>query len=205
MFDKFMCYCTTGKGDLEKSIADGKAKIEALESSSKADLEKKAALDAALKEHQASLAEAKQAMSEATAIRTKEASTYAKVKSDSETNLAALSKATAAIEKGVGSSFLQTRAADRVRKFAMEQATMPDATRQELLAFLSGSQTNGYVPQSGEIIGILKQMGDEMAQDLKEADGRRGLCHPELRGAHGLQDQGGQHAAGSDRGGDDAE
>merc|ERR1719235_1419254 len=49
MFDKFMCYCTTGKGDLEKSIADGKAKIEAPESSSKADLEKKAALDAALK------------------------------------------------------------------------------------------------------------------------------------------------------------
>jgi hypothetical protein len=169
MFDKFMCYCTTGKGDLEKSIADGKAKIEALESSSKADLEKKAALDAALKEHQASLAEAKQAMSEATAIREKEAATYAKFKSDSDTNLAALGKATTAIEKGVGSSFLQTRAADRVRKFAMEQATMPDATRQELLAFLSGSQTNGYVPQSGEIIGILKQMGDEMAQDLKEA------------------------------------
>merc|ERR1719284_2229411 len=118
MFDKFMCYCTTGKGDLEKSIADGKAKIEALESSSKADLEKKAALDAALKEHQASLAEAKQAMSEATAIREKEASTYAKFKADSDMNVVAIAKAVAAIEKGVGSSFLQTRAADRVRKFA---------------------------------------------------------------------------------------
>merc|ERR1740127_439434 len=169
MFDKFMCYCQTGKSDLESSIAAGKAKIEALESSSKADMEKKAALDAQLKEHEASRDEAKQAMAEATAIRNKEAAAYATFKSDSETNLAALGKAIPAIEKGVGSSFLQTRAADVVRKFAMEQATMADATREELLSFLSGAQTQGYVPQSGEIIGILKQMSDEMAEDLKEA------------------------------------
>merc|ERR1719159_2056106 len=41
--------------------------------------------------------------------------------------------------------------------------------REELLVFLSGSQTAGYVPRAGEIIGILKQMDDEMAGDLKEA------------------------------------
>jgi hypothetical protein len=169
MYEKFMCYCTTGKGDLEASIEAGKSKIEALESSSKADMEKKAALDAALKEHTASLSDAKAAMNEATAIRTKEAAAYAKFKSDSDTNLVALSKAIAAIEKGVGGSFLQTSAANIVRKFAMEQANLPDASRQELLVFLSGSESQGYVPQSGEITGILKQMDDEMAGDLKEA------------------------------------
>jgi peptidoglycan hydrolase CwlO-like protein len=169
MYDKFMCYCQTGKGDLEASIAAGKAKIESIESESKADLEKKAMTDAALAEHTKSLDEAKEAMASATAIRTKEAATYAKFKSDSEENLAALTKAIAAVEKGVGGSFLQTSAANTVRNFAMEQATMPDAMRQELLVFLSGSQSQGYVPQSGEIIGILKQMDDEMAGDLKEA------------------------------------
>merc|ERR1719428_1607029 len=51
----------------------------------------------------------------------------------------------------------------------MEKANMDDATRQELLVFLSGSQTEGYIPRAGEIIGILKQMDDEMAGDLKEA------------------------------------
>merc|ERR1719284_28994 len=144
--------------------------IEALTASNKADLEKKAATDAALKEHTESRDEAKAAMASATAIRNKEAAAYAKFKSDSDTNLAALKSATEAIEKGVGAgAFLQTSAASVLRKFAMEQADMADATRQELLSFLSGAQAQGYVPQSGEIIGILKQMDDEMAHDLKEA------------------------------------
>jgi uncharacterized small protein (DUF1192 family) len=169
MYDKFMCYCKTGVGELEESIATAKAKIESLTASNKADFEKKAATDAALKEHTASRDEAKEAMSSATAIREKEAAVYAKFKSDSDQNLAALKKATAAIEQGVGAAFLQTGAASVLRKFAMEQATMADATRQELLSFLSGTEAQGYVPQSGEITGILKQMDDEMAQDLKEA------------------------------------
>merc|ERR1719401_51188 len=170
MYDKFMCYCKTGVGDLEQSIADGKAKIEALTASNKANLEKKATTDASLKEHEASRDEAKAAMASATGIRNKEAAVYAKFKSDSDTNLAAIKKATEAIEsKASASSFLQTTAASVLKNFAMTQADMPDATRQELLAFLSGAQAQGYVPRSGEIIGILKQMGDEMAEDLKQA------------------------------------
>mmetsp|Transcript_105100 Transcript_105100/g.274372 ORF Transcript_105100/g.274372 Transcript_105100/m.274372 type:complete len:519 (+) Transcript_105100:1-1557(+) len=49
----------------------------------------------------------------------------------------------------------------------MEKANMPDADRQNLLAFLSG--TVAYAPKSGEIVGILKEMGDEMAADLLAA------------------------------------
>jgi hypothetical protein len=172
MYDKFMCYCKTGVGALEDSISAAKAKIESLESSSKADLEKKAATDASLKEHTASLDEAKAAMASATALREKEAAAYATFKSDSDTNIAALKKATVAIESKVfaqTSAFLQTTAASTLRKFVMEQAEMADAQRQELLSFLSGAESQGYVPQSGEIIGILKQMDDEMTEDLKEA------------------------------------
>merc|ERR1719273_2543273 len=51
----------------------------------------------------------------------------------------------------------------------MERANMADSKRQELLAFLSGTQSEGYVPQSGEILGILKQMYDEMDEDLSKA------------------------------------
>merc|ERR1719281_1310308 len=123
MYDKFMCYCKTGVSDLEESIATAKAKIASLTASNKADLETKKATDAALAEHTASRDEAKQAMSEATAIREKEAAAYAKFKSDSDQNIAALKKATAAIESGVGAgAFLQTAAASRLKKFAMEQA-----------------------------------------------------------------------------------
>jgi septal ring factor EnvC (AmiA/AmiB activator) len=51
----------------------------------------------------------------------------------------------------------------------MEKAELPDATRQEILSFLSGSQSSSYAPQSGEITGILKTMLDEMTKGLAEA------------------------------------
>merc|ERR1712032_1607704 len=44
---------------------------------------------------------------------------------------------------------------------------MGDDERQDVLAFLSGSQE--YAPQSGQILGILKQMADEMKKGAAEA------------------------------------
>merc|ERR1719284_45914 len=46
---------------------------------------------------------------------------------------------------------------------------MSDETRQMLLVFLSGTQSEEYIPQAGQILGILKQMEDEMDHDLSEA------------------------------------
>merc|ERR550532_1914110 len=46
---------------------------------------------------------------------------------------------------------------------------MIEVDRQEVLAFLSGEQHAGYAPQSGEIVGILKQLGDEMAKGSADA------------------------------------
>merc|ERR1719410_106655 len=77
-----------------------------------------------------------------------------------------MNKAVTAIEKGMG-GFLQTAAASTLRVFAMNDNKIADADRQDLLAFLSAG--SDYAPASGEIVGILKQMGDEMSADLKEA------------------------------------
>jgi len=44
---------------------------------------------------------------------------------------------------------------------------MPVGDQEAVTAFLS--QSTGYAPQSGEIIGILKQMGDEMAASVADA------------------------------------
>merc|ERR1712113_93198 len=73
-----------------------------------------------------------------------------------------------AIETGMGGAFLQTEAANSLKRYTMEKAEMPDETRQEVLAFLSGREE--YAPQSGQIVGILKQMADEMTWALKEAE-----------------------------------
>jgi chromosome segregation ATPase len=169
LFDKFMCYCKTSGGSLSQSIEDAEGKIEAVSAALKSGAEKTAQTKADLKEHKASRAAAEDAVSEATALREKEASEYAKVKADSDTNIAGVQKAVAALEKGMGGAFLQTPAADLVKSYAMERASFPDSTRQELLAFLSGTEDSGYSPQSGEITGILKQMGDEMSTDLADA------------------------------------
>merc|ERR1719408_952816 len=45
---------------------------------------------------------------------------------------------------------------------------MIELDRKELVAFLQGSQNDEYAPASGEIVGILKQLQDEMQADLKE-------------------------------------
>jgi len=169
LFDKYMCYCQTAGGDLDASIKEGENKIESMGTALKSAKEKKAQTEADLKEHQSSRAEAKAAMAEANAIREKEAAAFAKFKEDSETNLAALSKAIPAIETGMMGSFLQTGAANLLRHFTMENADLPDETRQELLSFLSGKDSDEYAPRSGQIVGILKEMEDEMTKTLEEA------------------------------------
>jgi len=167
LYAKFECYCKRGSKDLEDSIAAAEEKIEALGSDSKAAIEKKAKLEGDLKKHKADREAAIKAIKEATAIREKEASAYAKVKAEQGTNAAALEKAIKALERGMGGgAFLQTRAADRLRGMAKaSQIDMED--RETLLAFLSGSAE--YAPQSGQITGILKQLHDEMAGAFKEA------------------------------------
>jgi len=169
LFEKFMCYCKTSGGDLDAGIKEGENKIESLTAALKSGKEQKAQTEADLKEHQTSRAEAKAAMEEATGIRDKEAAAFAKFQEDSETNVAALGKAIPAVEQGMKGSFLQTTSALALRRYTMEKAVLPDETRQELLAFLSGSNSEEYDPQSGQIVGILKQMEEEMDKALADA------------------------------------
>jgi len=169
LYHKFMCYCQTNTGELTESIEAAEAKIKSLDASIAGNGEKKAQTESSLKEHQDSRAAAEDAVKKATALREKEAAEYAKFKADADANIAAILKATAALDKGMAGAFLQTPSAGLVRTYAMERAELPDSTRQELLSFLSGSSGSEYAPQSGEIVGILKQMGDEMNKDLMDA------------------------------------
>merc|ERR1719510_858987 len=169
LFEKYMCYCKTAGGDLDAGITESEAKVESMKAALKSAKEQKAQTEADLKEHQTSRAEAKAAMEEATGIRDKEAAAFAKFQEDSETNLGALGKAIPAVERGMKGSFLQTSAASLLRRYTMEKAVLPDETRQELLAFLSARNSEEYDPQSGQIVGILKQMEEEMDKALADA------------------------------------
>jgi len=165
LFDKFMCYCENAETLLGVAITAAENKIPQLESAIKEDLAEKKQLEADLKAHKSDRAAAKGAIEKATALREKEAAAFAKEKSDSETNIAALAKAIPAIEKGM-SGFLQTSAASVLRSLSVSM-DMSSVDREMLASFLSSK--SGYAPASGEIVGILKTMDDEMKADLASA------------------------------------
>jgi chromosome segregation ATPase len=167
LFEKFMCYCKNGDEALAKSIADAEAKVGQLPNDIEAAENEVKQLKADLKQHQTDRAAAKAAMAEATKIREKEAATFASLKAEADANIAAATKATAAVEKGMAGSFLQTAAAQVLRNLVMGSSNIDDYSREELTSFLSSGQS--YAPASGQIVGILKQMTDTMNADLAEA------------------------------------
>jgi chromosome segregation ATPase len=166
IFDKFMCYCDNADELLGGAIKEAENKIPQLEAAIGEDLALKKQLETDLVNHKKDLAAAKQAIAEATALREKEAAAFAKESGDLKTNLGALEKAIPAIEKGMGSAFLQTTSASTLRDLSISQ-DMTAVDRQILASFLSGKA--GYAPQSGEIVGILKTMKDEMVASLDGA------------------------------------
>merc|ERR1712032_1562239 len=95
----------------------------------------------------------------------KEATAFAKESTEYKENIDASIKAIAALEKGAYGAFLQTSGAAVLRTY-VSTADLDDADREVLTAFLT--QGEGYVPQSGQVIGMLKQMTDTMDTHLKE-------------------------------------
>jgi len=169
LHEKFMCYCKNNVGVLEKSIADAKTKIPELESEIDEDVSKISQLTQEIKQADSDRTAAKAAMADATKVRQKEHSSFVKEKTETDTNIKAMTKAIAALEKGMAGSFLQTPAAAVLKKLAMSNEDFIAADREDLLAFLSSGNAQNYAPQSGSIVGILKQMKDTMIEGLNKA------------------------------------
>merc|ERR1719390_507677 len=146
LFEKFMCYCKNGDEALAKSIADAEDKVGQLPKDIEAAENEVKQLKADLKSHQTDRAAAKAAMAEAKGIREKEAAAYADLKAEADANIAAATKATAAVSKGMGGSFLQTSAAQVLRNLVTSKNDMTDYDREQLTSFLSNN--DDYAPAS---------------------------------------------------------
>merc|ERR1719155_308736 len=147
LFEKFMCYCKNSKGTLAKSIEDAGTKIPQVESEIKEAESEKAQLLEDLSAHRSDREEAKSAMAKATEMREKEAAAFAKEKANDDSNLAALKKALAAIEKGMAGGFLQTSAAAVLRRLVLSQ-DLSNNDRDILSAFLAQGSDQKYAPAS---------------------------------------------------------
>jgi hypothetical protein len=168
LFDKFMCFCSGNNGDLTKKAADATASIEELTAKLKSEEAEKVQVAQELIAHKKDREAAGSDIEEATMLREKEASEYAAEKADSETNIAAMAKAIPALEKGMGgAALLQMPTGDRLKKLVESYPNVDAEDRKNVVAFL---QENGdYAPASGQIVGILKGMKDDMEAELKEA------------------------------------
>jgi len=172
LYEKFMCYCKNAGGTLGASIAAAETKAPQVTSDIGEGEARLAQLKEDLKRHQTDRAAAKSAMAEATAIREKEAADFAKEKAEYDANIGSMSSAITALEKGMVGAFLQTTASKQLQKLILDKPDLlTDFDRQSVTSFLSGTQGEGseYVPASGEITGILKEMLKTMSKSLADA------------------------------------
>jgi len=167
LYEKFMCYCQNGGKDLEASIGGAEDKVSTLPSEITAQEERLTQLKDEIKKAQTERAAAKRAMKKATAVREKEAAEFAKMKAEADSNMGATAKAIAALEKGVGAGFLQTRTAQDLRTFIINKADVQDDDRRAIVSFLTAGNGDAS-PGTDAIIGMLKQMEDTMKSTLSD-------------------------------------
>jgi len=169
LFDKFMCFCEGNTDGMSASVEKASQDIVELKSKLEAEKAEKTQLDQELVQHKLDREKAKGDLEQATSIREKEHAEYAAATGDLDTNLQAMTAAVAALEKGMGESFLQSAGKKTLLiQAAQKTQAVDDYQRDELLGFLQGTNPFGaYSGQSGEIVGMLKAMKDEMAGDLK--------------------------------------
>merc|ERR1719265_1243503 len=110
--------------------------IPQLEADIKESEETKVRLEGEITKAQTDRAAAKDAMAKATAMREKENGAFLKESGTDQSNLDALTKALAAIEKGMAGEFLQTQAGQALRRLSVASVHMVDMDRQMLVSFL---------------------------------------------------------------------
>merc|ERR1719281_2146043 len=173
MYDKFMCYCDGNTGEMQKSVEEAAQRITELKAKLESSIAEKEQLDQELIQHKQDREAAQQDLAKATTIREKEHAEYLEITGESKENLDAMTAAIAALEKGMGSGFLQSKTSlmDRLHKILNTAQSLDAYQRSTVTSFLAGKQNpyGDYHGQSGEIVGILKTMKDEMDKALNGA------------------------------------
>jgi len=190
LYDKFSCFCSGNTKGMSSDAEAAATKMKTLKATIEELSAKKASTDNEVSEAKADRSEAQAALAKATAIREKENADFQKNAGDSRMNIEALNKAISTLSKGMGASALlqgNTDTVARLRKIAMVAENLSSYEKEGLLSFLGvGGPYGDYNPASGEIVGILKTMKDQMDSDLggivkTEEDAQRN--YEELKGA----------------------
>merc|ERR1719258_300559 len=153
---------------MKKAAEGGAQKATELASKLEALKAEKAQLDQELKDHKSSREAAKQDQEKATSIREKEKADFDAASADMSTNIAAMKGAIGALEKGLG-AFMQMSSSQKtvLQRMVAATTTLDDYQRDGVMAYLQGKES---AQSSGEIMGMLKAMLEEMEGDLATAE-----------------------------------
>lgn len=176
VFEKALCACETGEKNLQNAVGESTAAIDEWSSKTQAGTAESAQLAQEVADHKASKATAEEDLEQATALRKKDHKAFTEEERSNKINLKQLGAAIPALEKGMsGAMLMQMRGAGRLRRMIEITKFLTSDERSGVLAFLEqGSNdeelagSSVQAPSSGEILGILKSMRDEMQRDLSE-------------------------------------
>jgi len=172
LFDKFMCYCDGNTDGMSKDAEEAAQRITQLQSQLEAEKAEKSQLDQELIQHKMDREGANKDLAQSQSIRDKELADYQALTTDQKSNIDAMTGAIAALEKGAGKSFIQSQsqaAMSLLSKIVKSSESVDDYQRNQVVSFLEGGESQDYNSQSGEIVGILKAMLDEMDKDYNGA------------------------------------
>jgi len=184
LHDKYMCWCETNLKDTTSAIEAGKTNSEQLQS----EIDK---IAAKLSEHEAKhnilvkdLAADQTALVEATALRKREGNAFQIEEASLLSAIGACKQAVTTLTQDKLDSIQVHSVAQRlqlaeVSKLAFTSASLKQSQLHQLdeffnhtqasLSFLSTPGFRSYAPKSGEIVGILKQMSTDFANNLRAA------------------------------------
>jgi len=168
LFDKFMCYCNNGEGSLDNSIQSASAAIDSLTGRIGTEHAQKTQMTQDVAQHKTDRADAQKTIKESTVMREKEANEFAASSGELKANIEAMTGALAGLRSGMGGSLLQTGAGKTLKNIVLNSPIVSDSERSTLLSFLEAGDSTGVAGSTDQIVGIVDQMKDEMAADLKE-------------------------------------
>ena len=184
LYDKFMCYCKTGVDDLAASIDAAETKVEELTASIEEAKKKYEQVAGNLDTDKQALADAKEAMDKATAIREKEAADFGGEEKEMMQAVDALGRAVKIIkdEMSKGSSFAQIDTSNMQTALmglgaVLDAAAFSTQDREKLVALAQTSEDSddeelgapaaaAHKSQSGGILDVLEDMEGKAEEEL---------------------------------------
>jgi len=174
LYEKFMCVCSSYPAELQTTIDTAQKDIASLSSKIEEETALKAKLAEELKQHAADKGAATGDLAKATTLREKETAEYDGSVADLKASIGQLDGAIPALENGAGASaLLQDASSSHLKNVVASSPLITDFDNKQVLAFLSegdSAASSEYSPSSGEVLGILKQMRDDMAKNLGDTE-----------------------------------